>query len=84
MDNQYPDHQKELKELFETGVTQRQIDAAKQKQKEQADLLMKQAEELSSSLNKKKEPAKKFSKGGTASARADGIATKGKTKGRII
>ena len=32
----------------------------------------------------KKESVKKFSKGGTASARADGIATKGKTKGRII
>ena len=32
----------------------------------------------------KKEPAKKFSKGGTASARADGCAVKGKTKGRII
>lgn len=31
-----------------------------------------------------KKPAKKFSKGGSASARADGIATKGKTKGRII
>ena len=27
---------------------------------------------------------KKFSKGGTASARADGCAVKGKTKGRII
>jgi hypothetical protein len=27
---------------------------------------------------------KKYSKGGSASARADGIATKGKTKGRII
>jgi hypothetical protein len=27
---------------------------------------------------------KKYSKGGTASARADGIATKGKTRGRII
>ena len=83
MDTQYPDHQKELKELFETGVTQRQIDAAKQKQKEQADLLMKQAAEIKVP-EKKKEPAKKFSKGGTASARADGIATKGKTKGRII
>ena len=83
MDTQYPDHQKELKELFETGVTQRQIDAAKQKQKEQADLLMKQAAEITVP-EKKKEPAKKFSKGGTASARADGIATKGKTKGRII
>ena len=32
----------------------------------------------------KKEPVKKFSKGGTASARADGCAVKGKTKGRII
>ena len=83
MDNQYPDHQKELKELFETGVTQRQIDAAKQKQKEQADLLMKQAAEIKVP-EKKKEPVKKFSKGGSASARADGIATKGKTKGRII
>lgn len=31
-----------------------------------------------------KKPVKKFSKGGSASARADGIATKGKTKGRII
>lgn len=31
-----------------------------------------------------KKPTKKFSKGGSASARADGIATKGKTKGRII
>ena len=31
-----------------------------------------------------KKPAKKFSKGGSALARADGIATKGKTKGRII
>ena len=29
-------------------------------------------------------PVKKFSKGGTASARADGCAVKGKTKGRII
>jgi hypothetical protein len=29
-------------------------------------------------------PVKKFSKGGSASARADGCATKGKTKGRII
>ena len=83
MDTQYPDHQKELKELFETGVTQRQIDAAKQKQKEQADLLMKQAAEINVP-EKKKEPAKKFSKGGTASARADGCVTKGKTKGRII
>jgi hypothetical protein len=27
---------------------------------------------------------KKYSKGGTASSRADGCATKGKTKGRII
>jgi hypothetical protein len=31
-----------------------------------------------------KKPVKKFSKGGSASARADGCATKGKTKGRII
>ena len=32
----------------------------------------------------KKAPVKKFSKGGTASARADGCAVKGKTKGRIV
>ena len=31
-----------------------------------------------------KKPVKKFSKGGSASSRADGCATKGKTKGRII
>ena len=31
-----------------------------------------------------KKPVKKMAKGGTASARADGCATKGKTKGRII
>ena len=31
-----------------------------------------------------KKPVKKFSKGGTASARADGCAVKGKTKGRIV
>ena len=30
-----------------------------------------------------KKPTKKFSKGGSASARADGIATKGKTRGKI-
>ena len=29
-------------------------------------------------------PVKKMAKGGSASARADGIATKGKTKGRIV
>ena len=31
-----------------------------------------------------KKSVKKFSKGGSASSRADGCATKGKTKGRII
>ena len=30
-----------------------------------------------------KKPVKKFSKGGSASSRADGIATKGKTRGKI-
>ena len=29
-------------------------------------------------------PAKKFSKGGSASARADGCCSKGKTKGRFV
>ena len=29
-------------------------------------------------------PVKKMAKGGTASSRADGCATKGKTKGRIV
>ena len=32
---------------------------------------------------KKGGKVKKYSKGGTASSRADGIATKGKTKGKI-
>jgi len=34
--------------------------------------------------NPQPQPVKKMSKGGTASARADGIAQRGKTKGRFV
>ena len=40
------DYQKELKDLYDTGTSDRDIDAAKQKQKEQSDMLMKQAAAL--------------------------------------
>ena len=40
--------------------------------------------ELKPEAKKKGGMIKKYSKGGTASARADGCCTKGKTKGRII
>lgn len=40
--------------------------------------------ELKPELKKKGGMIKKYSKGGTASSRADGCATKGKTKGRIV
>ena len=48
---------------------------------------MKAAKKIESEKGMKKGgavKAKKYAKGGSASARADGIATKGKTKGRII
>jgi hypothetical protein len=117
-------YQKELKELYETGTTQRQIDAAKAKNKELADQLMQQGIDLAGpkdkvrpvqmpelktkdtgdknkfdikgTLPKGYENAKPVKKGGmikkmkkggsvgSASKRADGCATKGKTKGRII
>jgi hypothetical protein len=50
------------------------------------DLAKKRADELNASESKKEEPIKK-AKGGkvsSASSRADGCATKGKTKGRFV
>ena len=130
------DNQEELKELFETGTTKRQIEAAKAKNKADYDLLVKQGMNLMRPEEKKKTPSdvlkelgeggakaaedlkirrgvlqgikgyspskevqkfdENYKKGGkvkcmkkggsvsSASKRADGIATKGKTKGRII
>ena len=61
---EYPDQQKELKDLYETGISDKDIATAKG--------------------NKKGGIIKKMAKGGmTASSRADGCCTKGKTKGKI-
>ena len=134
---QYPEYQQELNDLYEYGVTDKQIQDAKKKSEEikskfdienykSKDVSSKKPEptfksdvdnivsgvkkgytKIDDTLNKgfakaagktekgilntsiskdykKGGMIKKYSKGGTASARADGIATKGKTKGRII
>jgi hypothetical protein len=81
------DYQKELKDLYDTGTSDRDIEAAKQKQKEQSDMLMEQGAAMMRPEEKKETPmdalgkaAKKFKKGGTASSRADGCAIRGKTR----
>ena len=48
------DNQAELKELFETGTTKRQIEAAKAKNKADYDLLMEQGMNLMRPKEKKK------------------------------
>jgi hypothetical protein len=63
---EYPDQQKELKDLYETGISDKDIAATKGK--------------------KKGGMVKKMASGGSvssASKRADGIAVKGKTRGKI-
>ncbi len=64
------DYQKELKDLYDTKITDRQIDTAKQKQKEITPV----------PAPATAPPPKKFAKGGSASARADGCAIRGKTR----
>ena len=133
------DYQKELKDLYDTGITDKQIDDAKQKQispmpvkssgstpeptfKSDVDNIVSGVKKVDRKINDtldpvrkvmvkaagKEEPgvlskysgltkfvsegnkkggaikAKKMAKGGTASSRADGCCTKGKTKGRIV
>jgi hypothetical protein len=65
---EYPDQQKELKDLYETGISDKDIAAAKGNKKGGAI------------------KAKKMASGGKVSqlAKANGIAVKGKTRGRII
>jgi len=89
------DYQKELKDLYDTGTSDRDIDAAKQKQKAQYEALMKQGAAMGAPAKEEKKEtpmdalskaAKKFKKGGkvsSASSRADGCCTKGKTKGKM-
>jgi len=82
------DYQKELKDLYDTGTTDRQVDAAKQKQKEAATPVPAKAPPVkyapSKEISKFNDNYKKGGKVSSASSRADGIATKGKTKGRYI
>ena len=101
------DNQEELRQLYESGVSDRQMEAAKARNKADYELLMKQGMNLMRPEEKKKtaldalkdlgeggakaaeeyRSKKSMKKGGkvsSASKRADGIATKGKTKGRIV
>ena len=65
VDAEYPDQQKELKDLYETGISDKDIAAAKG--------------------NKKGGMIKKMALGGKVSqlAKANGIAIRGKSKGKI-
>ena len=86
------DYQKELKDLYDTGTSDRDIEAAKQKQKAQYEMLAKQAGALAGPEEKKPTAMdairaigegatkKPYKKGGTASSRADGCCVRGKTK----
>jgi hypothetical protein len=49
------DYQKELKDRYDTGTTDEDIAVAKQKQKEQSDMLMKQAAALAGPKKEEKE-----------------------------
>jgi hypothetical protein len=64
-------------------------EAEKQARQEQADRKMQEAatkayDAASTTPPKPAVPAKKMAKGGSASSRGDGIATKGKTRGTMI
>ena len=64
-------------------------EAEKQARQEQADRKMQEAatkayDAASTTPPKPAAPAKKMAKGGSASSRGDGIATKGKTRGTMI
>ena len=85
------DNQAELKELFETGTSDRQIQQAKERNKKDAELLIQQAKKnqakkglkgYSSSEEVKKfdENYKKGGKVSSASKRADGCCIRGKTR----
>ena len=93
------DYQKELKDLYDTGTSDRDIEAAKQKQKyyeglmKQGSAMMAPKEEKPTAMDAiraigegaTKKPYKKggkilAAKGGSASARADGCAIRGKTR----
>ena len=82
------DYQKELNDLYESGVTDRQMEAAKARNKADYDELVKQGLELMRPKEDQKNTAprvyKKGGKTGSASKRADGCAIKGKTKGRFL
>jgi hypothetical protein len=83
------DYQKELQDRYDTGTADRDIEAAKQEQKKQNDMLMKQGAAMGAPAKEEKKEtpmdslgkaAKKFKKGGTASSRADGCCVRGKTR----
>jgi hypothetical protein len=64
-------------------------EAEKQARQEQADRKAQEAatkayDAASTTPPKPAAPAKRMAKGGSASSRADGIATKGKTRGTIV
>ena len=50
------DYQKELKDLYDTGTSDRDVEAAKQKQKAQYEMLMKQAASMMRPEEKKETP----------------------------
>ena len=77
------DHQKELKDRYDTGTTDEDIAVAKQKAAEIAKMMQQPAGQGTMGPMqgmKKGGTVKKMAKGGTASSRADGCAIRGKTR----
>ena len=74
------DYQKELKDRYDTGTTDEDIAVAKQKAAEIAKMMQQPAGQGTMG------PMQGMKKGGKVSqlAKANGIAVRGKTKGRII
>ena len=82
----------ELKDLYETGTSDKDIASKKKQYADTMKLMEKTSENKAKGIELKLGPSKKdkptdlnptYKKCGTASARADGIAIRGKTRGTI-
>ena len=88
------DYQKELKDRYDTGTTDEDIAVAKQKAAEMANMMKQPAGQgtmgpmqgMKKGGKVKAKPVKKMASGGKVSqlAKANGIAVRGKSRGRMI